>query len=60
VDVDTSNTLNLALIAFSVLLAVATIALMFARRGQRSNLDPVLLGSALVVIAIAGFLLLTR
>ena len=59
-DVDIPNSLNLALIVFSTLLAVVTIALMFTRRGQRSSLDPVLLGSALAVIAIAGFLLLTR
>lgn len=59
-DVDIPNSLNLALIAFSALLAVTTIALMVARRGQRSTLDPVLLISALAVIAIAGFLLLTR
>lgn len=59
-DIDIPNWLNTALIAFSVLLAIATIVLMLARRGQRSSLDPVLLVSALVVVALAAFLMLTR
>lgn len=59
-DFDIPNWLNTALIAFSVLLAVTTIILMVVRRGQRSSLDPVLLVSALAVVALAGFLLLTR
>jgi hypothetical protein len=60
VEIDIPNWLNTVLIAFSILLAVTTVVLMVARRGQRSSLDPVLLVSALVVVALAAFLMITR
>jgi uncharacterized membrane protein len=60
VDIDIPGWLNTVLIACSVLLALTTILVMVARRGQRSSLDPVLLVSALVVVALAAFLMFTR
>lgn len=65
---DLPDTLILGIITVSALLAVTTVVLMFVRMqptpvdedSQRTPFDPVLLGSAVAVIALATIAFLTR